>query len=192
MHFTSSSKVRTLGKGVQVRTPEVHKARPAGEKAIVVEAPWATAVWKGQRWSWLLQSACFRGRKVFALYMLAVIFITCCCQAPLSFPRRQHKLHRSDCVLAFPPPPSICSIRSLYATPYGNGFGSSINCSCRQVRSGGGVGVGWGDAKGPAACCHQTGKWLWSSMHYFTQQVTQIPTDTGCQPEVCACMCVCV
>lgn len=68
------------------------------EKAMGCEAPWAMTLWRGQLWSLLLQSACFRGRKVFALYMLAVIFITCCCQAPLSFVHRQHKWHRSGCV----------------------------------------------------------------------------------------------
>lgn len=96
-----------------------------------------------------------RRKRVLALYMLPVIFITCCCQAPLSFLRRQHKLQHSDCFLPFPPPPpplSICSILSLYSMPYGNGVGSSINCSCREVPGGGGgVGV---FSKSPAACCH--------------------------------------
>lgn len=79
-----------------------------------------------------------RGERVFALYMLPVIFITCCCQAPLSFLRCQHKLQHSDCLLPFPLPPlSICSILSLYSMPYGSGVGSSINCSCREVASGG-------------------------------------------------------
>lgn len=104
------------------------------------EAPRALTAWKGHLWSLLLQSACFRGRRVFALCMVAVIFITCCCQAPLSFLHRQHKLLRSDCVLAFPPLPlSICSILSLSFMPYGNGVGSSINCSCRSL-----LGCGWG------------------------------------------------
>lgn len=97
------------------------------------EAPRALTAWKGHLWSLLLQSACFRGRRVFALCMVAVIFITCCCQPPLSFLHRQHKLLRSDCVLAFPPLPlSICSILSLSFMPHGNGVGSSINCSCRS------------------------------------------------------------
>lgn len=129
------------------------------------EAPRALTAWKEHLWSLLLQSACFRGRRVFALCMVAVIFIRCCCQAPLSFLHRQHKLLRSDCVLAFPPlPPSICSILSLSSMPYGDGVGSSINCYYLsflvQLWVGGGwgwVGGGWrrgDDSKGPAACCH--------------------------------------